>query len=73
MISINEDYQMGTKKYVLRTNNEKFEKIKNMASENMKSINHYLNNLIDEHIENRENMISQRKKIKKQTKNKIAL
>lgn len=64
---------MGTKKYVLRTNNEKFEKIKNMASENMKSINHYLNNLIDEHIENRENMISQRKKIKKQTKNKIAL
>lgn len=60
---------MRTKKYVLRTNNEKFEKIKNMASENMKSINHYLNDLIDENIENRENMISQRKKNKKQTNN----
>lgn len=71
MISINEDYQMRTKKYLLRTNNEKFEKIKNMASENMKSINHYLNDLIDENIENRENMISQRKKMKKQIQNEI--
>jgi predicted HicB family RNase H-like nuclease len=71
MISINEDYQMETKKYVFRTNNEKFEIIKKMASENMKSINNYLNNLIDEHIENQENMISQRKKTKKQTINQI--
>lgn len=60
---------MGTKKYVFRTNNEKFEIIKKMASENMKSINNYLNSLINEHIENQENMISQRKKTKKQTKN----
>ncbi len=62
---------METKKYVFRTNNEKFEIIKKMASENMKSINNYLNNLIDEHIENQENMISQRKKTKKQTINQI--
>ena len=45
---------MKTKNYVLRTKNENLEIIKILAKENMKSINKYLNIIIEKHIlENR--------------------
>lgn len=49
---------MKTKNYVLRTKNENIEIIRKLAQENLKSMNQYLNGIIENHInEKRKNDI----------------
>lgn len=58
MTAVTEDKIMKTKNYVLRTKNENIEIIKKLAQENLKSMNQYLNGIIENHInEKRKNDI----------------
>jgi predicted DNA-binding protein len=56
--AVTEDKIMKTKNYVLRTKNENIEIIRKLAQENLKSMNQYLNGIIENHInEKRKNDI----------------